>query len=106
MRDPHQESVNKTPIHQALANATVAYFSVSGIDCPQCLVWINKSLMRLKGVLLCAFDQEQGVATILYVSRQIKLSDLMAAISMAVNDGTHHYEAQFLAQEPASQAMS
>lgn len=101
----HVEPVEKAIDETALESAQAAYLSVSGMGCPRCAIRVRNGLLSLEGVLLAEVHLEQGVAAAAFDATKVTPENLVAAVAAAGNDGHHNYQAVFIKQVPAAQAV-
>lgn len=94
------EPLEKTLDQDALANAKAAYLAVYGMGCPRCAMRVRNGLLGLDGVLMAEVHLEKGIAAAAFDPNMVTPSDLVAAVVGAGNDGRHHYQAEFIRQEP------
>ena len=94
------EPLEKTLDQDALANAKAAYLAVYGMGCPRCAMRVRNGLLGLDGVLMAEVHLEKGIAAAAFDPNMVTPSDLVAAVVGAGNDGRHHYQAEFIKQEP------
>jgi integral membrane protein (TIGR01906 family) len=90
----HVEPVQKaaTPAERQVEQRSV--LSVWGMGCPNCAARVRNSLVSLHGVVDAAVDHEAGTAEVLYNPDLVGVPALIAAVSLAGNDGRHRYYAQ------------
>lgn len=101
----HVEPLEKPIDREALSDAEVAYLAVLGIGCPSCATRVRNGLFKLNGVLLAEIDPKWGVAAVAYNPGQVSQDDMVTAVVEAGDGRRHQYQAQFLKQIPAEQAL-
>jgi len=70
-------------------DAVVQYLALAGLGCPNCANRVRNALLRASGVVDVEVDLPAGLATVWYRPAEGRVSDLIAAVSVA-GLGTHH----------------
>lgn len=99
--DPVEKPIN----YAALSAAKAAFLAVSGMGCQSCAMRIRNSLLKLDGVLMADVVVSRHMAAVAYDPQQVEIADLLEAVATAANDGRHNYQAQFIKEIPAIQAL-
>ena len=101
----HVDPLDKPVDLEGLASAMIAYLAVRGMGCPRCAMRVRNGLLSLDGVLLADVHHEHGIAAVAYIPQRLIPDDLVLAVSCAVNDGRHNYQAQFIKGDTAKHAL-
>ncbi len=95
------EPVEKHLDKNALLAAEVAFLSVTGMGCPNCVARVRNGLLRLPDVVYVDIFLERGMATVAYRPEKVAVQDLITAVYESGNDGRHDYRAHVLRTMPA-----
>ncbi len=81
----------KTATTEELANAASIWLAVFGMGCPNCAARVRNSLLALDGVLDVSVSHVAGMAEIFFKQDTVPVTDMIAAVAQAGNDGRHEY---------------
>lgn len=87
------------PSADQLQNAEQATFAVSGMGCQNCVTRVRNRLLSLEGVYGVDVYLHMALAIVIFDKNKLSLSELIAALARAGNDGRHEYRAELIAAE-------
>jgi copper chaperone CopZ len=92
----HVEPITKTVCADDLNEARIMRLSVQGMGCISCATRVRNRLLAMDGVVSADVDWERGLALVDYVPAKTSVDALVLAVTAAVNDGHHSYQAKVI----------
>lgn len=92
----HVDQFQKEVHAEDLDNAQVVYLGVEGMGCPRCALRVQNGLNRLDGVYQAVVSLQLQTAEVYYDPQQVRLEDLMKAVSSSGDEQKHHYSARII----------